>query len=109
MQRLKEKLMPRDYDEKRDFIRVQVDCDIHYKEQDGDEQYQGRVKNLSGRGMMFVSEIGISPETLLEVHVAPHNELTPALNALVRVVRMARQKNGEAYEIGAVIQQMLDE
>jgi len=101
--------MPRDYDEKRDFIRVEVDCEVRFKEQDGDEQYQGRVKNLSGRGMMFISDIGISQGTLLEVHVAPQNDLTPPLNAMVQVVRMVRQKSSNAYEIGAVIKQMLDE
>lgn len=101
--------MPREYDEKRDFVRVEVDCDIFYKEQNEPGQYQGRVKNLSGRGMMFISERGIPAETLLEVNIAPANDLTPPLHALVRVVRMAKQRHGNGYEIGAVIQQMLDD
>lgn len=101
--------MPRDYDEKRDFVRVEVDCDVFYNEQDSDETFQGRVKNLSGRGMMFISERGIPAETLLEVKISPANNLTPPLHALVRVVRMARQRHANGYEIGAVIQQMLDD
>lgn len=101
--------MPRDYDEKRDFVRVEVDCDVFYNEQDSDEKFHGRVKNLSGRGMMFVSEIGIPAETLLEVRIAPQNDLTSPLHALVRVVRLVRQRHGTGYEIGAVIKQMLDE
>lgn len=101
--------MPRDYDEKRDFVRVEVDCDVFYNEQDSDEKYHGRVKNLSGRGMMFTSEIGIPAETLLEVRIAPENDLTSPLHALVRVVRLARQRHGTGYEIGAVIKQMLDD
>lgn len=101
--------MPRDYDEKRDYVRVEVDCDVFYNEQDSDEKYHGRVKNLSGRGMMFTSEIGIPAETLLEVRIAPQNDLTSPLHALVRVVRLAKQRHGTGYEIGAVIKQMLDE
>jgi len=101
--------MPRDYDEKRDFVRVEVDCDIFYKEQDEPDKYHGRVKNLSGRGMMFISERGIPAETLLEVNIAPANDLTQPLHALVRVVRMTKQRHANGYEIGAVIQQMLDE
>ncbi|MDH5446650.1 MAG: PilZ domain-containing protein [Gammaproteobacteria bacterium] len=101
--------MPRDYDEKRDFVRVEVDCDIFFREQDEPDKFHGRVKNLSGRGMMFISEQGIPKETLLEVNIAPVNDLTPPLHALVRVVRMAKQRHGTGYEIGAVIQQMLDD
>jgi len=101
--------MARDYDEKRDFVRVEVDCDVFYNEQDGDEKYHGRVKNLSGRGMMFVSELGIPAETLLEVKIAPQNDLTTPLHALVRVVRLVKQRHGTGYEIGAVIKQMLDD
>ncbi|MDH5180751.1 MAG: PilZ domain-containing protein [Gammaproteobacteria bacterium] len=100
--------MPRDYDEKRDFIRVEVDCEIHYREVDSNENYVGRVKNLSGRGMMFISEFGIPPETVLEVKVAPQNDLTQPLHAEVRVVRMAKQRHATGYEIGAVIQQVID-
>ena len=58
---------------------------------------------------MFISEQGIPKETLLEVNIAPVNDLTPPLHALVRVVRMAKQRHGTGYEIGAVIQQMLDD
>lgn len=101
--------MPRDYDEKRDFVRVEVDCDIFYNEQDSPDKYRGRVKNLSGRGMMFISERGIPAETLLEVNIAPVNDLTQPLHALVRVVRLAKQRHANGYEIGAVIQQMLDD
>lgn len=100
--------MPRDYDEKRDFIRVEVDCEIRYTETDSGENYVGRVKNLSGRGMMFISELGVPPETVLEVRIEPQNDLTPPLHAEVRVVRMAKQRHANGYEIGAVIQQMLD-
>ena len=102
--------MPRDYDEKRDFVRVEVDCDIFYNEQDSDEKFHGRVKNLSGRGMMFTSEIGIPAETLLEIQIVPDSsDQTSPMHALVRVVRLAKQRHSIGYEIGAVIQQMLDE
>ncbi len=101
--------MSRDYDEKRDYVRVEVDCEVFYNEPESQDKYHGQVKNLSGRGMMFVSERGIPEETLLEVQIAPKNDLTSPLHALVRVVRLAKQRHDNGYEIGAVIQQMLDE
>lgn len=49
--------MTREYDEKRDFIRIDIDCEIEYKKVDSSEEAViGQVANLSGRGMMFISE-----------------------------------------------------
>ena len=50
--------MPREYDEKRDFMRVSVDCLIEYIPDNTLEERNGTVKNLSGRGMMFPARAG---------------------------------------------------
>ena len=99
--------MPRDFDEKRDSIRVDVDTEILIRF-DGNEQI-GQVKNLSGRGMMFISETEWDKEIIVEVKINPEEETTPPLHANVRIVRVAKQRRGSGYEIGAVIQEMLNE
>ena len=58
---LKGALMTREYDEKRDFIRIDIDCEIVFKKVgsavQAAEELTGQVSNLSGRGMMFISDI----------------------------------------------------
>ena len=99
--------MPRDFDEKRDFFRVDVDTEIRVSI-DGKEEI-GQVKNLSGRGMMFISEAELEKESIAEVKINPETAITPPLHANVRIVRVIKQRRGPGYEIGAVIQEMLDE
>ncbi len=101
--------MPRDYDEKRDYLRVSVDCPIFFRTGDEEQEETGKVKNLSGRGMMFVSERELPLESSLKVKVFPENDLTPPLHARVRVVRVTPTRRGSGFEVGAVIQEMLDD
>ena len=99
--------MPREYDEKRDAVRVDVDCPIMFRPEDNGGNEVGKVRNLSGRGMMFISHREVPVESHLEVRIQPEDDTS--LHARVRVVRVARPRRGEGFEIGAVIQEMLDE
>ncbi len=99
-----------DYTEKRDYRRVKVECAIYYKMLDTEieEEEVGQLENISGRGMMFISDIGVPMSSELEIRVEPGNDLTPPLHARVQVVRMEKQRRGQGYEIGAVIRETLD-
>ena len=99
-----------DYTEKRDYRRVKVECAIYYKMLDTEleEEEVGQLENISGRGMMFISDIGVPMSAELEIRVEPGNDLTPPLHARVQVVRMEKQRRGQGYEIGAVIRETLD-
>ena len=96
--------MSRDYDEKRDYVRVNVESEMYYKTEFDDEEQVGQLQNLSGRGMMFIASHPLSKESIIEVRIDPVTKITPPLNAQVRVVRVAKQRHGDGYEIGAVIQ-----
>lgn len=100
--------MPREFREKRESVRVAVDCDMSYKMPGDDAVLPARMKNLSGRGMMFLAPREVPLESRIEVFVDPADEAAARLHAVVRVVRVARQRRGDAYEIGAVIKQVLD-
>lgn len=97
-----------EYSEKRSYKRVKVECDIHFRMMDEEEEEVGHLENISGRGMMFVAERGVPLNAELEVRVEPGNELTPALHARVQVVRMEKQRRGTGYEIGAVIRETFE-
>ncbi|MFO8026018.1 PilZ domain-containing protein [Thiohalophilus sp.] len=101
--------MPRDYDEKRDFIRVDVDCEIHFKPEGGGQEEVGRLANLSGRGMMFITRHEIPIDSVLEVRIQAENQVTAPLHAMVRVMRMAKQRRGDGFEVGAIITGVIDE
>ncbi len=102
--------MTREYDEKRDFIRIDIDCDIEFKKVDSSEDVLiGKVANLSGRGMMFISEVELEKDITLEINIKPSNILTPALHANVKVVRVIKQRHADGYEIGAVIKEIYDD
>ena len=101
--------MSRDYDEKRDYVRVSVESELYYKTDYDDEEQLGQLQNLSGRGMMFIASHPISKESIIDVRIEPVTKITPSLNAQVRVVRVTKQRHGDGYEIGAVIQKADDE
>lgn len=101
--------MPREYDEKRDFIRINVDCEMSYKQPGSSETNSGKVTNLSGRGMMFIANESLDLESVVEVRIIPEKNITPPLHANVRIVRVAKQRHGDGYETGAVIQEILDD
>ena len=99
-----------DYTEKRGYKRVKVECAIHYKMVDTDEEEEemGQLENISGRGLMFIAERGVPLNAELVIRVEPGNDLTPPLHARVQVVRMEKQRRGNQYEIGAVIRETMD-
>ena len=102
--------MTREYDEKRDFIRIDIDCDIAFKTLDSNEEDSiGKVSNLSGRGMMFITDDELEKNSVLEINIKPKNILTPSLHANVKVVRVIKQRHEEGYEIGAVIKEIYDD
>jgi len=101
--------MPREYDEKRDSIRVEVDCSIRFKPEGTRQEEIGQLANLSGRGMMFIAANEIPVDTELEVRVDAEDQVAAPLHAMVRVVRLAKQRRGEGYEIGAIITGVLDD
>jgi len=105
--------MTREYDEKRDFIRIDIDCEIVYKNSDSEgsaeEESTGQVSNLSGRGLMFISDTELEKNITLEINIKPSNILTPSLHANVKVVRVVKQRHAEGYEIGAVIKEIYDD
>ena len=101
--------MTREYDEKRDFIRVDVDCEMVFKAEDSQGFETAMVSNLSGRGMMFICDRELTKDSIAEVKISPANILTPPLHANVRLVRVVKQRHGSGFEIGAVIQDIYDD
>ena len=83
-----EMLGSRDYDEKRDFLRMGVDCPAHVTMTATGESFQGVAKNLSSSGLLLVCDRALPVGSQLEVRLAPDQPLVPPLEAAVRVARV---------------------
>ena len=91
-----------EYDEKRNYIRMELDCDITYKLEESNEIFQGRCSTLSGAGVSFFAEQFFAPGKAMEINIAPKSPLTPPMTAYIEVVR-ATKRDDNRYEIAGSI------
>lgn len=102
--------MRQDYEEKRDFPRMRLNCAATFTEPGTGERFTQMVLNLSGGGMLFLSNKPYAPGAELEVQVDPGTGLTPPLRARISVLRVEARGDGrEGYRVAAVIEQILSE
>jgi hypothetical protein len=90
------------HDEKRDYIRMEVDCDMTYKLADSDVIRTGRCITLSGAGMAFITDHCFDLGLAMEVNILPKTTITPPMTAFIEVVRVDKIQDGQ-YQIAATI------
>ena len=91
-----------EYDEKRNYIRMEMDCDVTYKLADSDELYHGRCSSISGAGVSFIADRAFDAGKAMEINVIPKSTVTPSMTAFIEIIRSTQQDNG-SYEIAATI------
>ncbi|MDT8406184.1 MAG: PilZ domain-containing protein [Methylococcales bacterium] len=91
-----------EYNEKRDFIRMNVECPLHFKLPGHDTEGQGLCTSLSGSGLSFLSAEPLTLGLAVEVTLDPKNNITPPMHAFVEIIRCEATQDGR-YDIGAVI------
>jgi len=91
-----------EYDEKRNYIRMEIDCEVTYRLAGSDELYQGRCSSISGAGVSFMADRSFDTGKAMEINVIPQNTLTPSMTAFIEVIRSTQQSDG-SYEIAATI------
>jgi len=90
------------HDEKRDYIRMDVDCDITYRPADSSELRIGKCTTLSGAGVSFLTDQPFELGLAMEVSIAPKSSITPPMTAYIEVVRSVKREDNQ-YEIAASI------
>ena len=90
------------HDEKRDYIRMDVDCDITYKPADAATMKTGRCLTLSGAGVSFVTDQVFEIGLAMEVSIIPKTSITPPMTAYIEVVRCVKRDDNQ-FEIAASI------
>ncbi len=91
-----------DYAEKRDFLRMPIDCELQFGRVGDDRRLQGNVINLSSKGILFTSQERFSEGTALDIVLTPSNSETPPMNARVVVSRVT--DNNALFEIACEIE-----
>jgi len=97
---------PRGYIEKRDFIRMAMNCPVSYQLLDSANQKIGTCVNLSGKGILFRCDDRYPLGTLLRLVVSPHLAISPAFNAIVKIVRVNSASSNEEFLLAAAIEEI---
>ena len=94
-----------DYSEKRDFIRMFIDAPIEYCAAGTNQWQKGTGKDLSATGIAFVANESYQPDDLVEIKLKPATEVTPPLEATVKVIRSEPCDEG-GYELSTIIEKI---
>ena len=90
------------HDERRDYIRMDVNCDITYKLANSNDVKTGTCTTLSGAGVSFIADQAFELGLAMEVSIIPKTSITPPMTAYIEVVRCTPRDDNQ-YEIAASI------
>ena len=96
----------REFEEKRGFHRMQMDCRVTLTLPDDGETLEAEGRDLSGQGFSFHAERNFEPGAELEVTISPENAVVRPLRARLEVVRA--EPDGDGFLVGARIREMLE-
>lgn len=100
-------LSSRRYTEKRDYMRMELDCPVKYSDTAGLRTREGQCLNLSAKGIAFEATEDFPVGAKLTVHVAPKLAVTPPFSATVKILRTERQNEKRNYKLAGVIEEII--
>ena len=93
------------YDEKRSFYRMSVDCLIEFSEPGSSEKFNGEGKNLSADGVKFITDHEVTEGQQLDVTVHPVIQTVTPLTAKAKVIRVV--KDNDKYIVGLSLEEVI--
>ena len=97
---------PRNYEEKRNFPRMRMDCALSYATVGERGTSEGRCKNLSSQGVLFNTLKPMQVGALVDINITPQRAVVAPFNAVVEVLRVSSAEGVNNYEIAARIKQI---
>ncbi len=94
--------MAHKYQEKRNFVRVSVDCDVRLRSDAGIKEFTARAKDLSAGGVLFYTDQDLSQGDRFSLHMEAHHALLSVFDADIEVVRIEALGEG-GYAVGSTI------
>ena len=86
-------LYSRNWDEKRDFIRMRVDTEVTLSVEDTNISVNGYCRDLSGAGMLIEVEEELTAGATCRTTLPSTNDAFPSLDAKVKVLRCIQITN----------------
>ena len=94
-----------DYEEKRNFPRMTLNCEASVTDPETGQAFTTMVINLSGGGALFNAEQDFRVGALLDLRVESATHDRPPFEARIKVIRCeARDKGG--YQVASEIEQV---
>ena len=90
----------KDYSEKRDFHRMQLNAEIEITDANG-QQFRGVCRDLSGTGMQIVVDRPVAEGAELSTLLPSPNESFPPFETNIKVLRCG--PDGEDFLLGTAI------
>ena len=96
-----------DYDEKRNYPRMAIECPASFQIVDG-KGGGAIVKNLSGGGVLMWMDVECAKDAEMKIEIKPVNDITPPMVAEVKVIRCAPvdEQNG-SFAVACEINRLL--
>ncbi|MCW8888029.1 MAG: PilZ domain-containing protein [Gammaproteobacteria bacterium] len=94
-----------DFSEKRDFIRMGVDCPTTFEIEGESGSFNGTARDLSASGLQIVTQKEVAIGTILNIKVLPEKAIIAPLHAVVEVV-WKKGPIGNQFELGVSIREM---
>lgn len=86
----------REFQEKRNFIRMKIDTPADVELLDGDTKAQGICRDLSGGGMLVELDSALPVGAEVRVRISSGHGHAPMLEALTEVTRVVAQPGSES-------------
>ncbi len=84
-----------DYKEQRQYPRMDIECPARFSIEGQAGQAGAIVKNLSGGGLLLWLEQPVQPGASLSIRIDPPSDITPPMNARVKVLRCTPVEGAE--------------
>lgn len=95
-----------DYEEKRDFARMGMECPASFSIDGEGATYQAVATDLSATGMQLNCATAVAEGSVMMVVVTPEQAIVPPLQAKAEVVRCHDTGSG-SYQLGLKILEMM--
>jgi hypothetical protein len=92
--------------EKRNSLRMPIDCHLRYSVVGDDRDFEGTVINLSDKGILFTSRQKLEVGSLLTLVLTASQTKTPPMHATVKVTRVISKR--VQYEVACIIRTKFD-
>lgn len=83
--------MTTDYSEKRNFFRMNLECNAEYTINGSGQLKSGKISDLSGDGISIIADQSVEPGTEVRISIQPENDVTPPLEVIMEVLRCEEQ------------------